>query len=310
MLAILLAGTFPALPAQAAPANATAPCNRADFVADVTVKDGTVFSPEASFVKTWRLRNSGSCTWTQGYELVFVGGEKLSSTTVIKLNKSVKPGATIDLSVQMKAPKKVGHYFSYWMLRSTDGKRFGVGANASSSFWAEIRVGQPAQTIFSFTNKYCAAVWRNGSGGVPCAGDEDNPAGYVERINSPVLENGKSISGAALVTHTEWVENGEIRGRYGEYVKIQKGDRFQATIGCMNGAEDCDVTYQLLYRRASGGRMQVLYTWRQKYDGNIRNIDISLDELAGGSARFYLVIIANGDAQDASAAWVNPRIVR
>ncbi len=53
-------------------------CNQAAFVKDVTVSDGTVFSPGAEFTKVWRLHNSGSCTWDTSYSLVFVDGDRLA----------------------------------------------------------------------------------------------------------------------------------------------------------------------------------------------------------------------------------------
>jgi hypothetical protein len=37
-------------------------CDKAVFVADVTVPDGTSFSPGFQFTKVWRLRNVGTCT--------------------------------------------------------------------------------------------------------------------------------------------------------------------------------------------------------------------------------------------------------
>jgi hypothetical protein len=36
-------------------------CDKAAFVADITVPDGALFSPNAAFTKTWRLKNAGSC---------------------------------------------------------------------------------------------------------------------------------------------------------------------------------------------------------------------------------------------------------
>ena len=48
------------------------------FVADVTVPDGTAFGPHEHFIKTWRIRNSGSCDWTD-YHVVFDNGEPLGT---------------------------------------------------------------------------------------------------------------------------------------------------------------------------------------------------------------------------------------
>ena len=47
------------------------PCDWIHFVADVSVPDGTTFEPGDTFVKTWRLQNRGTCTWTPEYRLVF-----------------------------------------------------------------------------------------------------------------------------------------------------------------------------------------------------------------------------------------------
>lgn len=51
--------------------------DKATFVEDVSVADGTNFSPGASFTKTWRLKNVGTCAWTPQYKLSFQGGDQL-----------------------------------------------------------------------------------------------------------------------------------------------------------------------------------------------------------------------------------------
>jgi hypothetical protein len=67
-------------------------CDKATFVADVTVPDGTLFSPGTSFVKTWRLKNSGTCTWTTAYTLVWAGDDAIGAPGSVKLPVSVAPG--------------------------------------------------------------------------------------------------------------------------------------------------------------------------------------------------------------------------
>ncbi|HHS97476.1 MAG TPA: hypothetical protein ENK08_06195, partial [Chloroflexi bacterium] len=49
----------------------------AAFVADVTVPDNTEFPSGTAFTKTWRLRNTGTCTWEAGTLLVFVSGDAM-----------------------------------------------------------------------------------------------------------------------------------------------------------------------------------------------------------------------------------------
>jgi hypothetical protein len=46
------------------------------YVADGTVPDDTGFAPGEVFTKVWRVRNSGTCTWGAGTQLVFAPGER------------------------------------------------------------------------------------------------------------------------------------------------------------------------------------------------------------------------------------------
>ncbi|HET9915269.1 MAG TPA: NBR1-Ig-like domain-containing protein, partial [Anaerolineales bacterium] len=114
-------------------------CNSAAFVTDVTVPDGTVFQPGAGFVKTWRLKNTGTCTWTSAYELAFVSGDPLGATTSMTM-PTTAPGQQVDFSFDMNAPTTPGHYRGYWMLKDPQGNKFGLGTNADKPFWVDINV--------------------------------------------------------------------------------------------------------------------------------------------------------------------------
>lgn len=95
---------------------------RAQFVADVTIPDGTDFKPGDVFTKTWRLKNAGSTTWTAGYALVFVSGDKMGGPDRVGLLAEVPPGGSVDISVNLVAPATAGKYTGYWKLLSTSGK--------------------------------------------------------------------------------------------------------------------------------------------------------------------------------------------
>lgn len=120
----------------------TSACDRADpgLPFDVTVPDDTQFAPGASFTKTWRLINAGSCPWTTGYALVFVSGEKMSGPDVVPLNAEVAPGQIVDLSVNLTAPSTSGTYQGNWMLRNASGVFFGIGSEGKAYFWVRIVV--------------------------------------------------------------------------------------------------------------------------------------------------------------------------
>jgi uncharacterized protein YraI len=128
----------------------TACSDAAVLVADITVPDNTQFTPNAGFVKTWRIRNSGTCSWDGRYRLVHAGGHPLGvSATAFPLPGVVAPGQFIDLSLNMVAPTTANVYQSDWKLLNPAGVAFGVGRNANGPFWAKIVVVDPQPTTIS-----------------------------------------------------------------------------------------------------------------------------------------------------------------
>jgi hypothetical protein len=95
------------------------------YVADVTIPDGTVMSPGAPFVKTWRVRNSGTCDWEAGYELAFVSGEQMGGPAGVPL-PAVAAGGETDVSVSLVAPSAYGTHKGTWRVKSSDGTMFGT----------------------------------------------------------------------------------------------------------------------------------------------------------------------------------------
>ena len=108
-----------------------------EFVSDVTVPDGTTFQPGTVFRKTWRIRNSGTCTWDAGYRFAFLAGDRMSGPrstplgTLDRLPQSpplfpmIRPGEEIELSVTLIAPSEAGTYTGQWQLFAPDGRPFG-----------------------------------------------------------------------------------------------------------------------------------------------------------------------------------------
>ncbi len=114
--------------------------DQAKFVDDVTVPDNTQMLPAQDFIKTWRLQNTGTCTWTDQYALIFVSGDQMSGTSPLPLTGSTAPGNTVDVSVNLKAPGSVGTYQGNWELRNPNAVIFGTGSNASQPFYVLIDV--------------------------------------------------------------------------------------------------------------------------------------------------------------------------
>ncbi len=128
----------PTAPPPTTPAACT---DQASFDSDVTIPQDTPMLPGQPFVKTWRLLNSGSCTWTADYALIFANGDRMGGATVIPLPGTVAPGRTVDLSVALVAPAGDGIYEGRWLLRNANGGLFGIIQSVDGTFGVRIVVG-------------------------------------------------------------------------------------------------------------------------------------------------------------------------
>jgi hypothetical protein len=115
-------------PTQAALGTPASLCDNYVYVADVTIVDGTAMTAGQDFVKTWKIRNTGDCTWGDGYGLIYSYGEKMSGEAV-PFGTVVAPGQEIDVSVNFKAPDKIGEYVSSWQMANPQGLSFGSKEN-------------------------------------------------------------------------------------------------------------------------------------------------------------------------------------
>jgi len=138
------ADVTPASGADVTPAPRLTSCDCAKFVDDITIPDNTPIVAGATFTKTWRLQNVGSCTWNSGYALVFISGDALSAPPTMQLtNVTVGPGQMVDISLVLTAPYSLGNHRSDWKLRNPSGYTFGVGPAGDIPFWVQITVTTP-----------------------------------------------------------------------------------------------------------------------------------------------------------------------
>jgi hypothetical protein len=101
-----------------------------------TIPDGTVMKPGEEFVKIWKIRNIGICSWLDGF--YFAGWIGPSSMTANPYyfrtsNNFVDPNEAISIPIDMVAPDKPGDYIAHWAIYNPDGVQFG-------DFTVEIKV--------------------------------------------------------------------------------------------------------------------------------------------------------------------------
>ena len=88
--------------------------NQLQFVADISVPDGTNIQAGSTFTKTWRVRNAGTCTWNSYYTLRQTGGTKITFSSFSNPNiPYVAPGQTVDLSVSLRLSTSVANGQTY-----------------------------------------------------------------------------------------------------------------------------------------------------------------------------------------------------
>lgn len=118
------------LPTTQATASLGDACNNNVFEGDVTIPDGEVLKPGVNFQKIWAVRNTGSCTWDEGYALVYIGGStpNLDPVNFQFKQKSdfVASGQGVNLAVNLTTPCSPGKYEGHWRMRSDSGYYFGT----------------------------------------------------------------------------------------------------------------------------------------------------------------------------------------
>ena len=285
------------------------PCNAISFQADLTIPDGTIFAPNADFVKTWRLRNIGSCVWDTDYDLVFVEGAQMDAAKAVALPEKIRPGERLDISVALTSPSKTGDYRGYWMLRSDSGEYFGYGASANKAFWVEIEVAETADDYeYDFALNLCAATWRSEVLRLPCPGSSSSDEGFAQVLKSPKLEN-RNENEPAIWVHPNEEKYGWIEGTYPS-IKIEEGDHFKAWIGCLKDYHRCSLKFYLDYEDKNG-KVHRIEEWTEQYDGQVTKIDLDLSALAGDKVRFILGVEAlTKNVEDTQGFWFVPHIIR
>jgi hypothetical protein len=114
----------PALPTQTLRPPVVVSCANSKFGTDVTIPDGTPMTVGQVFTKTWRVTNSGSCTWTTSFKLAFSNGDVMGGQTAFLANP-VPVGQPVDLSVKLTVPNKSGTLTGWWVILDDAGHRVG-----------------------------------------------------------------------------------------------------------------------------------------------------------------------------------------
>jgi uncharacterized protein YkwD len=92
-----------------------------------------------AFTKTWRVRNTGDCTWTGGYTLVFKAGEPMGAPGASPLGRETPPGSQLDISVNLTAPSRAASFRADFEIHDPAGRAIPI--DQDTTLWVIIDVG-------------------------------------------------------------------------------------------------------------------------------------------------------------------------
>ncbi len=125
--------TSSALPTIIAP-SPTPPCTDGlSYDHDITVPDGTNYTPGQAIDKQWLVTNSGTCNWDVRYRLKLVGGDAMAASPFQPLFPA-RAGTQATIQILFTAPQQPGFYQSQWQAMNPAGSTFG------DSFYIQIAV--------------------------------------------------------------------------------------------------------------------------------------------------------------------------
>ncbi len=125
-----------ALPAVQNPADCE---NRARFVNDVTIPDGTEVRSGEVLTKTWTLENYGTCTWNENYKIVWADKNYDNVQKLFDIGVNLQPGEQGEISVIFPAQGEGATHISF-LLADTDGNTFGLGERGKGDLYIEYRI--------------------------------------------------------------------------------------------------------------------------------------------------------------------------
>ncbi|MBN3308681.1 NBR1 protein, partial [Amia calva] len=133
---------------------------------DENLPDGTRLQPGTRFIKYWRMRNTGTVSWTSDTKLKFMWGN-LDLATSEKKEVAVpflQPGQVGVVCVEFVAPVLEGTYTSHWRLAHR-GEQFGPRVWCSivvdplqSADYTDLQLTTPCSQLQASGKEFCSDV--------------------------------------------------------------------------------------------------------------------------------------------------------
>lgn len=294
--------------------------NKARFVRDVTIPDGTRLAPAEKFEKVWLLQNAGDCPWGPGYTARFISGDYTGIETEAPILKVTPPEAEGEISVSMIAPATAGRYRGDWQMFDLSGTPFGP------KMFLEIEVTPPdpekldtanLTTLYDFIEKAPEASWSAGETAYTLQETEISetlklpaPQGLVARGAARLRGNVES-AGQVLLTYPDQ-EQGFIEGKYAVDTPLQPADALAVTMGFIKLSilSDDGVTFEVLFTPNDGSEQTILSRTVQYKDSPVTQIQPLAGIEPGQTGTFTLRVVGRDSLSQDWAVWIDLRLIR
>ena len=98
--------------------------NELEYLADLSIPDGTQLNPGTLIEKEWKVKNSGTCNWNNSYTLRLISGSPLGIEATQALIPA-RSGSEAIIHLEFIAPSEPGKYNAAWQAYGPDGFPFG-----------------------------------------------------------------------------------------------------------------------------------------------------------------------------------------
>jgi len=267
--------------------------------------------------------------------LVLTNGSLIGPSSFNVFEDDVAPNETVDISIPFTVPNTPGDIQVFFQLDDGLGNQFGVDKDRKGPLWIQAIVELPPLSFtppvissqlgtptgsdisippedpnlkFDLYDQYCLAEWMMDDSILPCPGIPGDVNGSVYGLGQAISETGGIASSAVIVNFPETEVDTKISATYPE-LAIEDGDHLLVDVGCVDGAVNCSVLFNIYYINETGEKFSIL-TIGEFYDRQISSHNLDLSSLAGSKVRIVLEVMSLGNAADDTVVWIQPRVLR
>ncbi|MBT3321708.1 MAG: hypothetical protein HN392_05430 [Anaerolineae bacterium] len=137
------------------PVNAADCTNLGKFISDVTIPDNSEVNIGEAFTKIWRIQNTGTCIWWEGYSVAHYSEGSFDAAETTPLPRT-NPGETADISVDLVSPELAGFYRGNFVVQNPLGLYMEI--EGDSRLWLIFNAVDNGEIIVEATSTLAATA--------------------------------------------------------------------------------------------------------------------------------------------------------